>query len=189
MPTDYEDAARRIAQYEDFSPFAAWDVNAFRLGYGSDTEGPEQSPVKPYSWTTKEAALANLAIRIKEFEKTIVAQVGQDAWDRLTTPQRTSLLSFGYNYGSLTRGVAAAVRRGDPAAIEAAVSARAVDGPFDSNRNPVNAGRRADEAKAFATQPSAAGHLRQASAHQAILSALALGPGTYSRAHRHRRST
>ncbi len=37
--------------------------------------------------------------------------------------------------------------------------------------------------------PSASGHLKQASAHHAITSALALGPGTYATTHRHKHST
>ena len=193
MPTDYDDAARRIAKYEDLSTFAGWDVNAFRLGYGSDTQGPEQAPVRPYDWTTKEAALANLALRIKEFERIIVGQVGEEAWGKLSPAQQTSLLSFGYNYGHLTPSVAAAVRRGDVAAIGEAIRSRGAD-----NKG-VNDWRRKDEATAF--QPprresregrrhgpiaSPSAHFHAASVHHAVTAALALGPGTYSASHRHK---
>ncbi len=190
MPGDdealYTAAAMRIGGYESFGQNAYWDVNAWRLGYGSDTEGQDQFKVQRGMSTTEWAAEANLRLRIKEFEKVVVGQVGRDAWDGLTQGQKASLLSVAYNYGSLPRSVAAAVRSGD-----AAASGEAIRGLK------ANADRRKDEAQAFPTRTpprkagavSPAAHFHAASVHHAVRSALALGPGTYGATHRHKHST
>lgn len=56
--------AEFIASYEGCAGRAYWDVNAFRLGYESDTEGPDQIRVTEGMETTKARALQNLALRI-----------------------------------------------------------------------------------------------------------------------------
>ena len=144
--TDYLLAAKVIAQFEGYISVAAWDVNAYRLGYGSDTEGPEQRPVRRGMTTTRDRALSNLALRIPAYEKRIIAQVGTGPWARLSDNAKAALLSFAYNYGSLTSGVAATVKSGPASAIAIAIQARAGD-----NRG-INAGRRTAEA-ALARKP------------------------------------
>ena len=146
----YQLAAKVIAQFEGFTPVAEWDVNAYRLGYGSDTEGPDQTPVKKGMTTTQDRALANLALRIPQYETQIVSQVGAGPWSRLSDNTKAALLSFCYNYGSLTPGLAVTVRNGMPAsAIAMAIQARAGD-----NRG-INAHRRQAEAT-LARTPDAA---------------------------------
>jgi hypothetical protein len=84
MTVLYQLAANVIEQFEGYLSVAAWDVNAYRLGYGSDTEGPEQRPVRRGMTTTPARALANLAVRIPQYEAKIVAQVGAGPWGRLS---------------------------------------------------------------------------------------------------------
>lgn len=142
--TDYALAAHVIGGFEGFIARAAWDVNAWRLGYGSDTEGPEQRRVSKGMTTTRQRALQNLALRIPQYERTIVGQIGAGAWNRLSEPARSALLSFAYNYGALTPTLAhlAAINSDKAAAHE--IMARGVD-----NKG-VNEHRRDAEARLFA---------------------------------------
>jgi GH24 family phage-related lysozyme (muramidase) len=147
--TDYVKAAALIGFFESFSARAYWDVNHYRLGFGSDTEGPDQVPVTREMTTTRARALANLQKRIPQYEATIVKQIGQGNWDRLGDNTRAALLSFTYNYGDLTETLAA-VASGSTgqhlSAIVAAVEARAVD------NHAVNAKRRFAEAAMIASE-------------------------------------
>jgi GH24 family phage-related lysozyme (muramidase) len=101
-PTDYRLAAHMIAFFEGYLPVARWDVNAWRLGYGSDTKGAEQAKVVRGDTETQVDAFANLQARIPEFERIIISQVGLTRWDALPQIVRAALLSFAYNYGELT---------------------------------------------------------------------------------------
>ena len=97
-------AAEFIAGFEGYAGRAYWDVNAWRLGYGSDTEGPEKNPVTKGMTTTKERALQNLALRIPEFAHEAVygkTGMGADTWLGLTENQKTAVIDFVYNYGEL----------------------------------------------------------------------------------------
>jgi GH24 family phage-related lysozyme (muramidase) len=135
-----------IEQFEGFLPTAKWDVNAYRCGYGSDTEGPEQRKVTKGMTTTRERAFANLEARMPQFEAVIVKQVGAAEWDKLPTEAKAALLSMGYNYGDLPDNVAAEVKTGASLAlIAAAVLSHAGD-----NKG-VNAKRRAIEAQDIRT--------------------------------------
>jgi GH24 family phage-related lysozyme (muramidase) len=73
--TDYTLASRLIAHFEMFSANAYWDVNAWRIGYGSDTRTKDQIKVKQGDTTTEQEAEDNLTIRVKQFEQTIVNQL------------------------------------------------------------------------------------------------------------------
>ena len=117
--------SRLVANFEGYTPVSAWDVNAWRLGYGSDTEGPDQIKVTKGMMTTRERALANLAARLPEFENEIVKQVTQAAWDKCGPLTQAALISFGYNYGELTPTLQHAVMSGGD--ISGAIAARAVD--------------------------------------------------------------
>ena len=110
--SDYSYAANLIASFESFAPVAHWDVNAYRLGYGSDTEGPEQRHVTHGMTTTKARAAANLERRIPAYAGEIVAQVGEHAWSKIPKQAQGALLSVAYNYGHLPVDVAQAVARG-----------------------------------------------------------------------------
>lgn len=142
--TDYRLAAHIIGGFEGYIPSAEWDVNSWRLGYGSDTEGPEQRRVSKGMSTTRERALDNLALRIPAFEKTIVGAIGGAAWARLSEPAKAALASFAYNYGALTPTLARLVAGRDDRAAAREIHARGVD------NHGVNAHRRDAEARLFA---------------------------------------
>jgi GH24 family phage-related lysozyme (muramidase) len=119
-------AGNFIAFFESYRSVAYWDVNAWRVGYGSDTEGPQGVPVVQGSTTTPDRALANLRLRLTQFEAGIVNEIGEAAWRARGTGQQCAGLSFMYNYGRLTVGnVATAFKSG--VGIAFAISMRAND--------------------------------------------------------------
>ena len=140
--TDFMAAAKVVEEFEGFISHAQWDVNAFRLGFGSDTRwnGTADVPVRRGDVTTRSAALINLQHRLPKYRDKIVSQVGQHQWDALSVAVQSALLSVAYNYGSLPDGVARAVQIGDAHAIAAAIRAHSHD------NNGVNAHRRLAEA-------------------------------------------
>ena len=101
----YLDASKFIAKEESFIDHAIWDVNAYRIGYGSDTitldnTGKFRKVVKGDK-TTKELATIDLARRIpKEFEAVLKKQIGA-GYNKLNDCAKVALLSFVYNYGSI----------------------------------------------------------------------------------------
>lgn len=146
MTTNYILAANVIAHFEGFISHAAWDVNAWRVGFGSDTEGPEQVPVRRGTSTTWQRALLNLQARIPQYEKVILLQLNDDTkWNFVPDNAKAALLSFAYNYGSLTEHVLAALRSGNLSSVSRAVEDRGED-----NRG-VNAKRRFAEATLIAS--------------------------------------
>src|SRR5476651_746628 len=113
--------AEYIASWEGYASTAYWDVNHYRLGYGSDTEGPDEINVVQGMTTTKARALQNLALRIPKYASTIIHQIGQSMWDNQTAWGQTALLSLTYNYGSLPASVVRAIMTGDPQNVAAAI--------------------------------------------------------------------
>jgi GH24 family phage-related lysozyme (muramidase) len=139
--------AELIARFESFGEHAYWDVNHWRIGYGSDTEGPDQINVVEGMTTTKNRALQNLAMRIQEFQ--IIAiygsskhpGMGADVWKKLTENQKSALTSITYNYGRLP----VTVTVNDPAATAAEIRAR------EGDNGGVNRKRRTAEAAFYLT--------------------------------------
>jgi GH24 family phage-related lysozyme (muramidase) len=131
-------------KFEGFIPTAKFDVNAQRVGYGSDTLTTPEGKVVPVAkgtTTTQKDAERDLKRRIEtEFIPKAAAQVGQENWDRLPENVAGALTSVTYNYGSLPNKVAAAVKTGNVNAIANAVEALA-----DDNKG-INRGRRMSEA-------------------------------------------
>lgn len=148
--TDYAYAARLISHFEGFIAVARWDVNAYRLGFGSDTEGPEQRHVTKGMTTTRARALQNLEKRIPKFEAEIIRQIGAAAWSRLPTHVQGPLLSVAYNYGDLPDGVAHAVRSGNVNGIASAIKAH------ENDNHGVNKNRRIAEAAIIASNRNVA---------------------------------
>lgn len=138
-------AAKVIAFFEGFLPVAKWDVNAYRLGYGSDTEGPDQARVKRGMTTTRERALENLKVRLSQFERLVVSSIDQESWDKLGENTQAALLSFAYNYGRLTTSLVAAAHASSPA-ISWQLQQR------EGDNNGVNAKRRFAEAALAASE-------------------------------------
>jgi GH24 family phage-related lysozyme (muramidase) len=138
------DAAALLRQLEGFRSSPYWDVNAYRVGYGSDTiTRADGSVVKvtPGMTVTREDAERDLTRRINsEFVPGIIKEVGEDAWNRLPPSAQAALASVAYNYGKLPFRVENAVVMGDPEEIARQVEA------LQTDNEGVNKGRRLREA-------------------------------------------
>ena len=139
------DLIRRFEGYRD-NPY--WDVNAYRVGYGSDTiTMPDGSvvSVKPGMTVDRAAAERDLARRVEtEFMPIAMNAVGPQAWGALGEPQKAVLASIAYNYGRMPQNVAMAIKNGDLSGAASAIEA------LSSHNGGVNAKRRAEEARIFA---------------------------------------
>jgi GH24 family phage-related lysozyme (muramidase) len=128
---------------EGFKSSTYWDVNAERVGYGSDTitaaDGTIRT-VKRGDTVTRADAERDLQRRTAESLDSVRKSVGDEAFSRLNPNQQAALGSVTYNYGRLPDNIAAAARSGDAAAIAAAIEARQGD------NNGVNKARRLSEA-------------------------------------------
>lgn len=111
-----------IAYFEQFLATAQWDVNAYRFGFGSDTNGAAQTPVHKGDHTTRPEALANLAARVPKYLATVRDQVGSDLYDKLGLSTRAALGSMAYNYGRVPANVVLAVKT-DGSKVAAAIRA------------------------------------------------------------------
>ena len=81
-----QEAISILKKFEGFSSTAYYDVNAYRIGYGSDTITNLNGTVKKVTSTDRinqQQADLDLARRIPQFEKVIINQVGSDAWNNL----------------------------------------------------------------------------------------------------------
>ena len=141
------DAASLIAHFEGFRAAPYWDVNHWRVGYGSDTithaDGSIEK-VTPFTRVTQEDALRDLQRRTAMSRNDALVHVGAEAWSKLTPGAQAALTSLSYNYGSLSKipSVIAAARAGDPQALAQAIQAQG------GANGGVNARRRAQEAGA-----------------------------------------
>ncbi len=145
---DQRSAVGMIRGFEGYRDQAYWDVNHWRVGYGSDThtaaDGSSRA-VQQGDTTTREAADRDLARRIGEFQGGIIRAIGGiDRWNEFNEQQQAALTSVAYNYGSLSRaGIAGTVATGSTEDIAAAIRGLA------SHNDGINAGRRNQEAAAF----------------------------------------
>lgn len=114
-------AAEVIKHFEGqwFCPKNAyWDVNAYRLGYGSDTielSNGTHRKVLQSDCTMEPMALKDLTRRVKhEFMPTVAGQIGEPYWFQLPIGAKAALISIGYNYGRITKpAIVAAAKTGD----------------------------------------------------------------------------
>jgi GH24 family phage-related lysozyme (muramidase) len=144
--TLYIDAAEFIAKWEGFEAHAYWDVNAWRVGYGSDTRTAAQVKVKSGDVETRADALANLAKRVETFHNTVMNECGEP-YDALPRGAQIALLDMAYNYGSLPIDVRNAVAKGGTLRIiGSTVRRHAHDRPLNDHGKPVNYKRRMAEA-------------------------------------------
>lgn len=135
--------ASLIKQFEGFRSSPYWDVNAQRVGYGSDTittASGQVIKVKPGITVSRADAERDLERRIGEFQSVIRGQVGDKKFEGLTPNVQAALTSMAYNYGSLPGSVAKAVKTGNVEKIADAIEARATD------NDGVNQKRRLEEA-------------------------------------------
>ncbi|MEI1723017.1 tail tape measure protein [Acinetobacter baumannii] len=110
-----ERASSLLRKFEGYSDTAYWDVNAHRVGYGSDTVTDEHGKVRKVTANTKVKADAerDLARRTKIFAAEAKSKVGEKVWDNLPMDTQAALTSVAYNYGSLPKSVVKAVKTGN----------------------------------------------------------------------------
>lgn len=142
---DGTNASEMLRQFEVFRNTAYWDVNHWRVGYGSDTiTKPDGTKVEVTQNTvvTKEDAERDLARRTQESAGDARKAIGAEAWEKLDERTKASLTSISYNYGpaGFPSSVAAAARTGNKDEI-----AKAILG-LSSHNGGINARRRAQEA-------------------------------------------
>jgi GH24 family phage-related lysozyme (muramidase) len=148
-----------LRRKEGFREAPYWDVNAWRVGYGTDTITRADGTVvkvEPGMRVSREDAERDLDRRITdEFMPAAVNAVGREAWAKLSPAAQAVMVSLAYNYGAgafngpgeraggragaLNR-VAVAAQTGDPQQLAAAVRSLA------GHNNGVNAARRNAEA-------------------------------------------
>ncbi len=128
---------------EGFRSSTYWDVNAHRVGFGSDTitaaDGSVRQ-VKQGDTVTRADAERDLQRRSAEFLGGVKSSVGEEAFNKLNPNQQAALGSVAYNYGSLPASVTAAARSGDTEAL-----ARSIEG-LQGHNDGVNKSRRLAEA-------------------------------------------
>lgn len=122
----YSDTAEFIKKFEGFTAKAIWDVNAWRIGHGSDTITLPNGTIKKVVQTdTTTPALAQLDLerRIKQdFEPKVKKQIGTEYYNKLTDRSKTALISLAYNYGSIPKKqIIEAARTADPKKIASAI--------------------------------------------------------------------
>lgn len=113
-----------IRRFEGFKTAPYWDVNHFRVGFGSDTITREDGSVvevKPGMAVTEADAARDLQRRIAATQGRIAGTVGQDKWDGLSAPAKAAVTSVAYNYGTLPQSVADAIKTGGPGEIAASI--------------------------------------------------------------------
>lgn len=133
-----------IRRFEGFRDSPYWDVNAYRVGYGSDTITKADGSVvkvEPGMKVSKKDAERDLKRRVGEFQDGIVSSVGEEAWTSLPPRAKSALTSVAYNYGSLPDKVVSAVKGGNTNAIATAVEQLA------GHNDGINASRRMKEAQ------------------------------------------
>jgi GH24 family phage-related lysozyme (muramidase) len=131
------DAAALLRNFEGFRSSAYWDVNAWRVGYGSDTKTNADGSVEKVTRdtvVTREDAERDLARRIVEFQEKAAEAIGP-AWTSLSDKARASITSVTYNYGSTPGSVIRAAKTGDDSQIADAIRSLSA-----------NPGRRSQEA-------------------------------------------
>jgi len=148
MNTLNSEAALFISNWEGFRAHAYWDVNHWRIGYGSDTEGPDEVPVVKGMMTTVERALQNLSLRVGQFKTMVITELGHPPegariFQQLNLWQQVALIDLCYNYGHLP----VEIYPGDPERTAIGIKARAGD------NNGINRKRRIAEADYYMRPP------------------------------------
>jgi murein DD-endopeptidase MepM/ murein hydrolase activator NlpD/GH24 family phage-related lysozyme (muramidase) len=125
-----------VAKNEGFTPNATWDVNAYRLGFGSDKvltiDGQLRDVIKGDT-TTPEDALKVLQYEMSDvYKKRLVGerkyQIPESIFNKLKDNQKAALISYVYNVGSLRVGIADAIKRGDFSSAAKQIAAGPITG-------------------------------------------------------------
>lgn len=144
VPTD---AMGMLREFEGFRPGTYWDVNAHRVGYGSDTittADGQVRKVKAGDKVSRADAERDLARRTNEVQSFAIQRVG-NGWNNLTPGAQAAIVSVGYNYGTGSKRLNPlweAAARGDSNAVARVIQS------FAGDNGGVNADRRNREAAA-----------------------------------------
>lgn len=151
-----EVTAKLLRKEEGFRDTPYYDVNAYRVGYGSDTitlsDGTIQAVTQGMRVSVEDAN-RDLYRRIgEEFLPRVQGQIGADRYASLNPQQQAALGSIAYNYGSL------------PSSIVEAIHTQTTEGIADAIRAlPANPERRQREAALFESNIGIAGQEAEAS--------------------------
>lgn len=119
------DAKTLLRQEEGFRATPYWDVNTWRIGYGSDTithpDGTTEK-VRPGMKITREDAERDLEYRLTQREGLQAKKQLGETWDSLSSPVQAALASVAYNYGSLPDSVVKAAKSGSTEELANAVA-------------------------------------------------------------------
>ncbi|GLR55128.1 hypothetical protein GCM10007923_63490 [Shinella yambaruensis] len=117
-------AAEVIKGFESFRSTPYWDVNAYRVGYGSDTvtldDGSIQRVTQGISVSVADAN-RDLERRIGEFQTGIRQRIGSSTFEAMSSDQQAALTSIAYNYGSLPDRIVAAIKTGNDQTVYQAI--------------------------------------------------------------------
>lgn len=136
-------ALSTIRGHEGFKTKAYWDVNHYRVGYGSDTVTRADGTVEnvgPNTVASRDDAERDLTRRVIGYQKTIVKAVGSAAWEALPEGAKAALSSIVHNYGELPDRILGAVKSGNAGKVADAILT------LQGDNGGVNAGRRQAEA-------------------------------------------
>ena len=150
-------AAQFIGKNEGFTARATFDVNAYRLGFGSDkilgSDGKARTVVSTDT-TTVDAALKMLQYEVSgPYKNRLVGagetQIPEATFNSLTNKQKAALISYVYNVGSLRVGIANAIKNKNFASAAAQIK----EGPVTGGGvlYPGLVRRRAEESTLFST--------------------------------------
>lgn len=143
------DTLSLIREFEGFRESPYWDVNAHRVGYGSDTITAADGSVRRVQKgdrVTRDDAERDLQRRVStEFAPIARKAIGAERFDAMTEQQKAAVTSIAYNYGEIPNRIVGALRSGDTSAAAAAI--RNLGGDNDG----INRGRRNREADLFAS--------------------------------------
>jgi len=130
-------AAEFITGKEGFSSTAYKDTNKMAIGYGHnitdaeikageiDLGGGDKIKISGEggkdTTVTKEQANKLFSKDLGKYESVVVASIGQEAYNKLSENQRTAILSYVYNTGSVPKGFAEAIKSGNYAAAAASI--------------------------------------------------------------------
>lgn len=139
-----EMAEKSLIKFEGFKGEAYWDVDHYRVGYGTDTlydESGKPIEVTQNTVVSKEQALKSLRKRITEDFVPIIRNSLGDSWDGLSDHAKAATVSITYNYGRVPERIRGALKSGDSNAIANAILELADD------NDGVNKNRRIMEAE------------------------------------------
>lgn len=142
----YMKGLKSTKELEGFRETPYWDVNAYRVGYGSDTitkaDGSVVKVTKGMK-VSREDAERDFERRMNEEFIPKAKSVAGEAWSMYTPTQQDMLADIAYNYGSLPKRIHAAVKSGDKQAVADAIM------KLSSDNDGINAHRRKNNALAF----------------------------------------